>query len=119
MADKKIEIYYDGSCPMCTAFADGVSKSEEGGKFEQKDITKGALPQGATFNQVWKEMYVVDASGREYVGGNAWLRVLEEYPHLRWLARLGRLPFINQCVRIGYRIVAKYRHWIPWKKLVK
>ena len=112
---KKLDVYYDGSCPMCTVFADTVTDSSQGEKFEKKDVAKGALPEGATFEQVWKEMYVVE-DGTQYRGADAVLRVMREYPRWRWLAFIGSLPVFNQIAHLIYRIVAANRHRIPWRK---
>ncbi len=101
---------------MCNAFADSVDESSQKEKFVRQDITKGKLPPGVTFNQVWREMYVVEENGTMYAGGDAMLRVMEEYPGWRWLAWIGKLPGIRQCVRVGYRLIANNRHRISWRK---
>ena len=116
MEDKKISIYYDGSCPMCTVFADTTASSSQGEKFERNDVTKGALPAGATFEQVWDKMYVVDSNGVQYKGADAVLRIMQEYPLWRPLAFLGRLPIFNSIAHGIYYVVSKNRHRIPWKK---
>lgn len=113
MENKKIDIYYDGTCRVCNAFAGSVANSEEKDKFTPKDLTKGNLPTGVTFEQAWRDMYVVEEGGVMYKGADAWLRVLEEYPRWRWLAKIGRLPGIYQCIKLGYRLFATNRHRIP------
>ncbi len=118
MDDKKIEIYYDGSCPMCTVFVGAVDGSKKGGGFEKCDVTRGALPQGATFNDVWKEMYVVE-NGVQYKGADAVLRIMREYSPWRPLAWVGMRPGFNWIAHKIYRIVAANRHRIPWKKPAK
>ena len=113
--DKKIDIYYDGSCPMCSVFADTVVNSPLGEKFAKQDVTQGTLPEGATFDEVWKEMYVVE-NGKQYKGADAVLRVMEEYPLGRPIAFLGTLPILNQLAHLLYRIVAANRHRFNWGK---
>lgn len=113
MPDKKIDIYYDGTCRVCNAFADSVADSEEKDKFTPKDLTKGNLPQGVTFDEAWRDMYVVEKDGKMFKGADAWLRVLEEYSRWRWLSRIGKLPVIHGCMEIGYRLFASNRHKIP------
>lgn len=110
-----MEVYYDGSCPMCTVFAETVSDSSQREKFEAQDITHGALPEGATAQDVWKEMYVVE-DGKQYKGADAVLRIMSEYSKWHWLAWIGKLPVFNQLAHIIYRIVAANRHRIPWKR---
>ena len=113
MESKKIEIYYDGTCRVCNTFADTVSASAEKEKFEPKDLTKGNVPKGVSFEEVWRDMYVVEENGTLYKGADGWLRVLDEYPRWRWFAKLGRMPIFLQCIRLGYRIFASNRHRIP------
>ena len=110
---KKIEIYYDGTCRVCNVFAESIVDSKEKDKFTTKDLTKGNLPEGVSFEEAWRDMYVVEEGGVMYKGADAWLRVLEEYPRWRWFAKIGRLPGILQCVRCGYRVFATNRHRIP------
>jgi predicted DCC family thiol-disulfide oxidoreductase YuxK len=114
----KIEVYYDGTCPMCTAFVGAVEESAQGEKFAKEDVTKGNLPTGATFDDVWKEMYVVE-DGVQYRGADAVLRIMREYPVWRPLAWIGSLPGFNWCAHCIYRVVAANRHRIPWKRRVK
>lgn len=116
MSEKKIEIYYDGSCPMCNAFVDTVDESAHAEMFQRQDVTKGRLPAGATFEQVWNEMYVVESDGKTYVGGDAVLRVMDEYWYWKPFVWIGRIPGINYLVRMTYRFVARNRHRIPWRK---
>lgn len=118
MTKPKIEVYYDGTCPMCSVFAETLEGSSLGERFEKEDVTRGKLPQGATFDDVWKEMYVVE-DGVQYRGADAVLRIMREYPQWRLLAWLGSLPGLNWCAHCLYRIVAENRHRIPWKKRAK
>lgn len=108
--DKKIEIYYDGSCRICTAGVEKVMHSSHGRSFEHKDVSSGALPEGISKEATMKEMHVIDGSGTLYKGAAGALRILEEYPRWRWLARVGRLPLIYPFVSLGYKIVAANRH---------
>lgn len=41
---KKIEVFYDGKCPMCTAIMDKVDGSTQREQFALRDITKDPLP---------------------------------------------------------------------------
>ena len=113
-----IEVYYDGTCPMCSVFADTLEGSSQGGRFEKQDVTQGKLPEGASFDDVWKEMYVVE-EGKQYKGADAVLRIMREYPQWRWLAWLGEKPGFNWCAHCVYRLVAANRHRIPWKRRAK
>lgn len=107
--DKKIDLYFDGECEMCTVAMDKLTKSSRGATFRPVDITKGDLPPGVDMRGALHNMHAIDDAGKVYAGGDAVLRILEEYPRWRWLAALGKLPGIRHLIYGGYRIVATHR----------
>lgn len=111
---QKIEIYYDGSCDVCSTGADKVCSSAQGQKFEKVDITTGNLPPNVTSREAWRDVYVVDQNGEVLKGGDGVLRVLQEFPEWRWLARHGHNPFIKPLILGLYRIIAANRHRFNW-----
>ena len=118
-------IYYDGSCPMCTVIMGKVDGSSEKDKFSSKDITKESLPQNLTKEQVEKEIHLIDSEGKIYKNAEAILKILEEYPQWKFLAKIGRLPIIKQLLPIVYKFIAVNRHFlfgpasrIFWLKIV-
>ncbi len=111
-SDQKKTIYYDGSCPMCTVIMDKVDDSSQKGKFDPKDITKESLPQNFTKQQVEKEIHVIDSDGKVYKNAEAILKILEEYPQWKFLAKIGQLPVIKQLLPIGYKFIAANRQFI-------
>ncbi len=117
--NKKKEVYYDGSCPMCTALVGKVSHSKKGAEFVMEDITKGSRPQHTTFEEVNKEIHVVDESGKVHKNADAMLEILHSYPQWRWLVWLGRLPVMRHILYIGYGIISRHRHSLFGKKFSK
>lgn len=118
-------IYYDGSCPMCTAIINKVGDSSKKGRFNPQDITEDSLPQNFAKHEVEKEIHVVDADGKIYKNAEAILEILEEYPRWKLLVKIGRLPVIKRSLPIGYKFVAANRHFlfgsasrIFWLKIV-
>lgn len=107
--EKKIEVYYDGMCNMCTASMRALEKSSQGPVFKAIDVTKGTLPPGKDETAALHDMHAVDEQGNIYVGAEAILRILGEYPRWRWLARLGGIWGIRHLLHIAYRIVASHR----------
>ena len=108
--DCRKTIYYDGSCPMCTAIIKRIDRSKHKEKFNKKDITKDPLPQDITKTATEKEIHVVDANGRIYKNAQAILKILEEYPKWKFIAKIGELPIIRQLLPVGYKFVASHRH---------
>ena len=118
MSDKKIHIYYDGVCNLCSGLMDTVEKSSQGAKFERIDVTQGNLPPGKSYREAMHDMHVVDKDGQVYRGAQAVLKIFEQYPHLRWMATIGRVPGMGLVATVLYRIVAETRYWIFGRKQV-
>lgn len=108
----KQTIYYDGSCPLCTVFADTVASSSKKDSVVLKDITKDPLPEGFSSEAVQREIHVVGKDGVLYKNADAILEVLSQYPLWRPLVWLGRLPGIRTMLPYGYNALARNRHAI-------
>jgi len=109
---QKKTIYYDGSCPMCVVIIDKVDGSLQKEKFNPKDITKELFPRNFTKKQAEEEIHLIDSDGKVYKNAEAILKIIEEYPRWKFLAKIGRLPIIKQLLPIGYKLVAVNRHFI-------
>ncbi len=97
---------------MCTGVVGKLNTSSRAAAFQGFDATKDALPSGITQDAAMKHIHVVDEGGRTYVGSEAFLRILAEYPRWRWCARVGRWPIIKQFLDIGYWLIARNRYWL-------
>lgn len=115
----KISIYYDGSCNLCSGLTDRIDLSEHGSAFTLTDISKGRLPVGVSKEEAMHDVHVVDQNGRMYRGVDAVLRILEEYPRLRWLAVIGSFPGFRQLFMFMYRIVERTRYSIFGRKKIR
>ncbi len=108
---KKLSIYYDGTCTACSKVVEKIRSSSQNEKFEPIDITHAILPKGITSAQAQRDVHAIDEYGKQYVGIDAVVRILREYPHWRPIARIISLPGIKQGATLIYRIVAANRHW--------
>lgn len=108
---KKIEVYYDGDCPMCTIFADSLNSSSKSDTFDLNNIHENSLA-GVTLEDLSKEMYVKDTDGTLYKSADAILKVIGTFPKWRWVEKLGRLPIINGGLHIGYKLVSQNRYYL-------
>lgn len=111
-----LTIYFDGTCSLCTAAVGRIGKSGKREQFDLRAVTDSDLPPGKDFTAAMRDVHVVDEGGRIYKGADAVLRVLDEYPHLQTLARIGRFPGIKTLVAILYRVVALTRYHIFGRK---
>ena len=109
---KKNEVYYDGSCPMCTVFADTLEKSSKSETFELVDIQKGILLAGKSLKEMSQEIYVKESDGTLHRNADAILKIIGSFQKWRWVEWIGKLPIINWSLHIGYNIVAQNRHFL-------
>ena len=114
----KIYVYYDGVCNLCSGIVGTMSTSSKASAFTPVDISKGILPSGMTKKEAMGDVHIVDENGIMYKGIDAVLKILEQYPNLRTLASLGRLPVIYGILAGVYRVVEKSRYWIFGRKPV-
>ncbi len=110
--EKKITVYYDGSCPLCSA----VVHPFDADTFDKRDVTKEPLPSHISPEQAQREVHVVDAAGKTYRGVDAVFRILDEQRGWRWLARVGRLPGFHFLAAATYAFVARNRYRFFEKK---
>ena len=86
-------VFYDGSCPLCTAEIGLYRKQDAAGALTLVDVSQVAeLPQGLTQAAAMARFHVVTPQGRLLSGAAAFAEVWRALPGWRWLARLSDLP---------------------------
>ncbi len=112
---KKLTIFYDGQCTMCSSLIETISTSEKQEHFLPKDMHTSVLPKNVTLKDINKEIYVTDSNGVMYKNADAILKISEEYFNVKHLTTIGRLPGIRQMLTIGYNFIAANRHLLTGK----
>jgi predicted DCC family thiol-disulfide oxidoreductase YuxK len=113
---KRTQIYYDGTCRLCSGLIERIECSSHASDFEPIPIQR-QLPVNTSFAEADRDMHTVDTDGRILKGADAVLYILSHYKRWCWLARLGGLPGFRQFVRLLYRIVADNRkRWFGTKE---
>jgi len=108
--EKKITIYYDGTCRFCSGIVEKLEHSSQSENFTPKDIHASGLPAGIDPKVAERDVHVVDTAGKTHTGADAVIRILAEYPSWRWFATLVGLPAIKQIATLTYRVIADNRH---------
>jgi|AACY02.3.fsa_nt_gi Uncharacterized protein conserved in bacteria len=82
-----IEIYYDGSCPLCRREIEWYR--QRGTEAEFHDISQSAnLPADLDFKQAMERFHIRDEHGQLRDGADAFITVWRHTPGFRWLATL-------------------------------
>ncbi|MCE9541511.1 DUF393 domain-containing protein [Candidatus Kaiserbacteria bacterium] len=117
----KLSIYYDGLCRGCDAVARTLANSARADLFRLQDantVDPQMLPDRITRDAAMRDVHVVDETGRQYIGFSAVLKILEQYPRWRWLAKVGYVPVLKQVGTGLYRLIADNRYWLFGRKHV-
>ncbi len=114
-----LEIFYDGSCIVCSTEIDVYRKRNPRQRLVFIDIsaeTFDAAAYGKEQADFMAQMHVRDSAGEFYTGVEAFRQIWRAYPSgsfYRILAKLLGLPGINFLTRCGYALFARYRHLLP------
>jgi len=109
--DRRIEIFYDGKCPMCASLMGRVERSAKCGEFDLRDMhAEKRLPFKR--EAVEKEIHVVDRDGQVHKGAQGILKIAGQYRGLGFLEKIGAVPLVRSLLPIGYRFVAANRRFL-------
>mgnify|MGYP001262298675 CR=1 FL=1 len=117
-----LEIFYDGSCVVCSAEMDSYRNNNPDNRLTFIDISAesfSAQDYGKTKEEFMDRLHVRDAAGVFYHGVDAFVMIWQVYPSgsfYRLLSALVGFPGINLFSRFGYSVFARYRHLLPKKQ---
>jgi predicted DCC family thiol-disulfide oxidoreductase YuxK len=114
-----LTVLYDAHCRLCTRIAARLVAMDrlDRLRFVPLQMAADDRPEVralAASRDLASSLHVVDEDGRWVAGGEAMVRVWEQVPTLRPLARFARLPLVRSLVEPGYRFVAAHRPWFGW-----
>lgn len=113
-----LTVFYDGGCPVCSREIGHYRRMAGGDKLIFVDISDpGFDPKryGRTLEEFMTEMHAMDSSGSIYRGVDAFRALWQGLP-VSLYGELGGvlgLPGIHLLARIGYRIFARLRRFLP------
>lgn len=110
-----ITVFYDGKCGLCSREINHYRHIAPKGVFNWQDITESTeqLNQlGVSLAQGLKRLHATDATGRLYIGANAFILIWKQLPRWKFLASLVALPGMRQLAQLAYACFAdwKFRH---------
>ncbi len=116
-----LEIFYDGSCIVCSAEMQSYRKRNPQNRLKFIDISAEDFhPEqyGKSLDEFMLKMHVRDATGNFTTGVDAFVTIWQAFPTgsvCRLFSALIGLPGINLLSRFGYSVFARYRHLLPKK----
>ena len=116
-----LEIFYDGSCLVCSSEIDQYRKRNPLQRLRFIDIMGEdfqPLDYGKTQAEFLEKMHVRDSQGQFFSGVDAFLLIWQAYPSgslYRLLGTFIGLPGVNLLARLGYKVFARYRYLLPKK----
>lgn len=114
-----LRIFYDGACRVCAREVEHYSRSDHAGRLLPVDISAPEFdptPLGISRDELMYQMHAVDAAGRVYRNVEAFWAIWQAFPAATGYGLLGRLvtqPLLNPLARLGYRIFARLRRYLP------
>lgn len=97
-------VFYDGSCPLCSAEIGVYRRQDTQGALKLVDVSQpSTLPEGLTQAAALARFHVITADGQLLSGAAAFVAVWRGLAGWRWLARLSDLPGMLWLLEQGYR----------------
>ena len=120
MSMKKLTIYYDGACYLCSAEIDQYRKVDRDGKINFVSIADPAfdvVKEGLDAKRVQREMHARLPNGELKTGVDAFIAIWNVFPKYHFLAVVASKPYIKPVLKVFYTTFASYiRPYLPKKK---
>lgn len=117
------KVYYNSACPVCNAgIKDQRQRMEKCGinDIEWVDVHNNPDTVSEVNNsleQVRERLHVKDDNGELAIGIDAFIRLWQQTPNQRWLAKLFQWPIIRPIARLAYNGFAKLLY--RWNRMLK
>ncbi|ANT63589.1 hypothetical protein AYJ57_24305 (plasmid) [Salipiger sp. CCB-MM3] len=102
---RKLQVYYDGSCPLCSAEVSHYKAQRGAEDIEFLDVSRSETNPGPdlTPRDAMRRFHVRESDGSLLSGAAAFAAIWHRLPRWHWAARLAALPGGTQVMEMGYR----------------
>jgi len=117
-AFKKITVYYDGLCHLCSREINHYKKMKGSDGIQFVDITTSAFDaekENLDPVQIHKTMHVKDETGALHTGVDAFICIWKHLPSLQFLVPIANFWPTQLLLKIFYFAFAKIRPLLPRK----
>jgi predicted DCC family thiol-disulfide oxidoreductase YuxK len=117
-----LQIFFDGSCRVCSAEMESYRRKNPDDRLEFVDISDEHFNPdvyGKSLGDFMSELHVRDAQGNFTTGIDAFIAIWQAFPSgsvWRLAAAFCGLPGVYSLGRGGYRVFARWRHLLPRRR---
>jgi len=106
-----LTVYYDGSCPLCTAEIEYYATRSGGNRLNYVDVSdpEAELGPGLVQKEAMRRFHVRQPDGSVVSGADAFSLVWEALPSWHWAAKISTLPGAKAVLRLAYRLFLPIR----------
>ena len=114
-----LNVFYDGSCIVCAAEIEHYLRKDHGGRLVATDISApdfDPAPYQIPLADFMYQLHTIDQDGQVFTGVDSFRAIWQAFPSSTVYGTMGRiirLPVVNQLARIGYRLFARLRPYLP------
>lgn len=110
-AADRVTVYFDGSCPLCSAEIGYYKKRDVGGGLDLVDVSDPNFAGDADLTRAdaMARFHVRLANGEVRSGARAFVEVWRKTPGWRWLSHLARVPGVVLIMEGAYRLFLRAR----------
>ena len=115
MKEKKIKVFFDGSCKVCSKEINFYNKYDKQNKFNWIDLnSKNKILKsiGISKGELLRSLHIQLHDGRIIKGVNAFRIIWREYPYLKFFSYMLDFKIIRIIARPVYRLLVKIKSFI-------
>lgn len=104
-------VYFDGSCPLCSAEIRHYASRENGHRLNFVDVSQNErqVADDLDCSTAMRRFHVRKVDGTLTSGAAAFVEIWDALPGWAWLARFARLPGVIPILEVGYRLFLPVR----------
>lgn len=114
--EDRLAVYYDGSCPLCTAEICYYRKRAGSDRIEWIDVAAAGdsalAADGLTREAALARFHVRTPDGRLESGAKAFAALWRGLPSFKLLGQIAAAPVISQVLELAYRAFLPLRPWL-------